>query len=134
MTGRREGSAVGIDARVLADVEPFAGFEVTVLVDRTVYAPGDPVRITVTAGALSEAKRAHVVAAVTSSDPDNLIIASLALWTPPLTGSAAETPWPPVALVKTLSGLQKPTHIAHAGDGSGQTDRLTRRPRDPRPA
>jgi hypothetical protein len=31
------------------DLEPFAGFELTVLVDRPVYAAGEPVRITVTA-------------------------------------------------------------------------------------
>jgi hypothetical protein len=31
------------------DHEPFAGFEVAVLVDRAVYADGEPVRITVTA-------------------------------------------------------------------------------------
>lgn len=31
------------------DLEHFAGFEVTVLVDRAVYGPGQPVRITVTA-------------------------------------------------------------------------------------
>jgi hypothetical protein len=33
----------------LAATEPFAGFEVGVIVDRSVYAPGDTVRITVTA-------------------------------------------------------------------------------------
>lgn len=31
------------------DLEPFAGFELSVLVDRAVYSDGDPVRITVTA-------------------------------------------------------------------------------------
>lgn len=33
----------------LADLAPFAGFELAVMVDRTAYAPGDVVRATVTA-------------------------------------------------------------------------------------
>lgn len=33
----------------VADAAPFAGFEVTVIIDRAVYAPGDTVRVTVTA-------------------------------------------------------------------------------------
>lgn len=39
----------GVELPFLIDHEPFAGFELTVLVDRAVYAAGEPVRLTVTA-------------------------------------------------------------------------------------
>lgn len=39
----------GLDELFDLDQEPFAGFEVAVLVDRQVYSAADPVRITVTA-------------------------------------------------------------------------------------
>lgn len=42
-------AAEGQEPAFRFDLEPFAGFELTVLVDRTVYAAGEPVRITVTA-------------------------------------------------------------------------------------
>lgn len=45
------GAGVGDGAEVpfVFDHTPFAGFEVTVLVDRAVYVAGEPVRVTVTA-------------------------------------------------------------------------------------
>lgn len=43
-------AGAGGDVRsFVADQEPFAGFEVSVIVDRPAYAPGDLVRLTVSA-------------------------------------------------------------------------------------